>query len=180
MDLYSPCLDWIIQCIGYQATEEEFFGLLERYKNGWNNSVVLVHILSQFNDTFISRYAKALSRLIKQSQITAVPRSKMYKELGSAIVNVPPKEELRLMLLNEVWKVVSKITVASEYVEVAAVFVEYLLQHFTTKEVDILLADVVTHLRKENQFQKLQDEIFSIVSHVLKYITDFKKLFSVV
>lgn len=153
-------MDWIVQCIGYKSNEEEFFALLQRYKDGWNNSIMLIHILAQFNDAYISKHAKTVSRLIKESFVTTIPRSKLYKELGLAIVHVAPPKEIRLEILNQIWKVVSKISIAEEYVDVAAVYIEYILQHFTKKELDILLNDVIKHLKKDLAFQKLQDHIF--------------------
>ena len=65
IDLFTPCLDWIVQCIGYKSNEEEFFGLVQRYKEGWNNSIILLHILAKFENKFISKHAKGVSRLIK-------------------------------------------------------------------------------------------------------------------
>lgn len=180
IDLFNPCLDWIIQCIAYQANDEEFFALLQRYKDGWNNSIILLHILSHFKDSYLSRRSKLVCRLIKNSFVTTVPRSKLYKELGMAIVNVAPPNDIRLSILNDIWKVVSKMSIASEYVEVASVFIEYILQHFGKKELDILLSDVIKHLNKDLAFENLQNEIFIIVSHIIKYLgNDFKELFMI-
>ncbi|ETO21304.1 hypothetical protein RFI_15900 [Reticulomyxa filosa] len=200
IDLYSPALDWIIQCIGYKAREEEFFGLLQRYKDGWNNSIILLHILSQFESSYISKHCKTISTLIKESVVTTVERSKLYKELGRSIVKCAPPPNIRLEILNEIWKVVSKIIVAKEYVEVASVYIEYILQHFTKSEIDILLNDVIKHLKKDLglvdlyiyiyifiymyiylyiSFRELQEEIYKIVCHILHYVKDFKVLFEI-
>ena len=181
IDLYSPCLEWVVQCIAFRASEEEFFGLIQRYKDGWNNIIILLHILSRFNDKYISKHAKGISRLIKESFVTTVNRSKLYLELGRSIVCIAPPQKHRLQLLNDIWKVVSKIKEPIEYMMVSAVYIEYLLQHFTVNEIDILLGDVIKHLKKGLEIQdvKIQDELFKIVNHILKYIVNFKELFTI-
>ena len=147
---------------------------MQRYKEGWNNSIILLHILAKFENAFISKHAKGVSRLIKESFVTTVPRSALYKELGKSIVAVAPPEKIRLTLLNEIWKVVAKMSDAKEYVTVASVYIEYLLQHFGKKEIDILLGDVIKHLKKDLAFQELQEDVYLIVQHILRYMKDFK------
>eukprot|EP01083_Nonionella_stella_P304784 1060641_1 len=60
IDLFSPCLPWVVQCIAYKSNEEEFLALVQRYKEGWNNSIILLHIVRAFNDAFISKHAKGV------------------------------------------------------------------------------------------------------------------------
>ena len=53
-------------------------------------------------------------------------------------------------------QVVSKITDVDEYIEIALVFLEYLLVHFTEKEVNIFLKDVVKHVKKDTSSEAQQ------------------------
>jgi hypothetical protein len=48
-------------------------------------------------------------------------------------VHTAPPQEQRLQLLNEVWKVVTKLQDAQEYMDIAQIFVEYLLVHFAVR-----------------------------------------------
>jgi hypothetical protein len=53
-------------------------------------------------------------------------------------------------------QVVSKITDPEEYLEIAEVFVQYLLQNFSDREVNIFLQDVIKHVREGQAYKKLQ------------------------
>eukprot|EP01084_Bolivina_argentea_P131331 231827_1 len=117
IDLFSPCLSWVVQCIAYKSNEEEFFALVQRYKEGWNNSIILLHIVRAFDDAFISKNAKGVSRLIGDCVCDNMPRSALYGELGRSIVHIAPPAKIRLTLLNQIWRVVAKITDAKEYIE---------------------------------------------------------------
>ena len=61
-------------------------------------------------------------------------------------IDCPPPQDQRLPLLNEVWKVVTKEEDLSVYSECAATFVELLLKHYSDREVQIILKDLVRHL----------------------------------
>ena len=70
----------------------------------------------------------------------------------------PPQDQL-LPILNDVWKVVTRIQDPAEYLDIAAVFVQFLLINFTEREVNIFLADVVKHV-KQCPLDKIQSEPF--------------------
>jgi len=178
IDLFSPALEFIMQCVGFNCTEKTFFSLLQHYKDGWNNAVVLVHMLSQFPNKYISKHAKGIAKLCREANDTTLPRSRLYRELGKACVAEAPKEEDRLSLLNDVWKVVTKIESGEEYVLVASVWVEYLLQHFSHKETNTMLRDVVKHIKRDSCFKTLQNELYEMVEVILKYVQDFEALFA--
>lgn len=55
----------------------------------------------------------------------------LYTALGvNLVLSAPPKDQ-QLSILNEVWKVVTKLTDPKEYITVAEVYIEYPLKHCT-------------------------------------------------
>ncbi len=74
-------------------------------------------------------------------------QSRLYYWLGVAIVHTAPPQEQRLQLLNEVWKVVTKLQDAQEYMDIAQIFVEYLLVHFAVRILSFFLVLDVDCLR---------------------------------
>ena len=181
IDLYSPALEWLLQNIGYKSSEDLFFALLQQYKDYCNSSAVLVHILGSFDASFISNHALDMTNIIKLSdEITNVPKSKLYLTLGKALIRHTPPANQRLPILNDVWKVVTKITNPQEYIEIAVVFVQYLLQNFTEREVNIFLKDVIKHLKTEDHSYNLdvQDTLSVIIEKIMLYSKDLNKTLS--
>lgn len=85
-----------------------------------------------------------------------------------------------MKLLNEVWKVCSKIEDPQVYMEVAEVYIEYPLKHLSPKEVNVLLADIVRHVSKDKAYERLQPQLQSIISKMTTYYSDFSLIYSMV
>ena len=64
LDLYTPALEWMLQCIGHNANQELLDVILKKYKLT-NNPLILDHILSSFQPSFISPRALDFSVLIR-------------------------------------------------------------------------------------------------------------------
>lgn len=113
-----------------------FFALLQQYRDYCGCSAVLFPILSSFDPAFVSQHALDMTAIMKASaEVSGTPRSKLYLALGKALIQHTPPQPQRLPILNDVWKVVTKIEQPTAYVEIAAVFVQYLLLNFTEREV---------------------------------------------
>ena len=41
IDLYTPCLDWILQSVRSQSDDQEFVALIQRYKERWTDCSIL-------------------------------------------------------------------------------------------------------------------------------------------
>eukprot|EP00455_Lapot_gusevi_P016412 TRINITY_DN1845_c0_g1_i12.p1 TRINITY_DN1845_c0_g1~~TRINITY_DN1845_c0_g1_i12.p1 ORF type:complete len:571 (-),score=204.35 TRINITY_DN1845_c0_g1_i12:116-1798(-) len=164
------------QNIGWGSNVEIFQALLQQYREYCNNSAVLVHILASFEPRLISAHATHMTQLIREADESLTPKSRLYYTLGVALVQSPPPREQRLPILNDVWKVVTKLTNPHEYVEIAQIFVEYLLQHFSSREINILLQDVILHVKKEQGYKQVQPALYTIVQKVLRYRTNFEEL----
>jgi hypothetical protein len=176
LDITSPATQWLVQVVGFDSSEEIFLAILQQYKECSNNSSMLVHVLTAFHPRLIAKFATSMTKLIRESDESGVPKSRLYYWLGVAIVHTAPPQEQRLQLLNEVWKVVTKLQSAQDYMEIAQIFVEYLLVHFASRETNILLADVIKHVKKDNAYKGLQPQLQLVISKVLQYRTNFDQL----
>eukprot|EP01006_Ploeotia_vitrea_P063076 TRINITY_DN84900_c0_g1_i1.p1 TRINITY_DN84900_c0_g1~~TRINITY_DN84900_c0_g1_i1.p1 ORF type:complete len:1024 (-),score=600.29 TRINITY_DN84900_c0_g1_i1:79-3114(-) len=174
IDLFSPALEWLLQMIGYQSREDLFFALLQQYRDYCNNAAVLVHFLASFEPKFVSAHAVSMISLVREAdECSTVPKSKLWLTLGKCLIAASPPQNQRLPILNDVWKVVTKIQEPKEYLEIAEVFVEYLLKHFGHREVNIFLKDVIKHAKQDAAYKEHQIPLASIVQTVLKYNADF-------
>jgi hypothetical protein len=178
--LFSPALDWILGNLGFGGHDDLFYALIEQYKQYFPNTMVLLYILQAFNPRVISLNALMLVELIKSSETNEkVPASKLYLALGRALVASTPPKSQQLPILNQIWKVVAKIADPDEYLEVAEVFVQFLICCFTDREVNIFLQDVIKHVRKASteqvQSQKFQTILSNIVVSQMEFTKDLLK-----
>lgn len=175
-DLFSPALEWLLQHIGHQSSEGTFFAIVQQYKDFCNNGPVLYLLLEAFDARYVSAHAMSMTTLIRQADESAiVPKSRLYLQLGRALITSSPPQDQRLPILNDVWKVVTKISDPIEYCNIAVVFVEYLLKHFSHREVNIFLKDVIKHVKHESAYKTLQEQLYGIVQKVLVYTPEFDK-----
>ena len=73
LDLYTPALEWLLQCIGHNATQELLDVILKKYKET-DNALVLDHILASFQPSFISPRALDFAALIREANDTYFPK----------------------------------------------------------------------------------------------------------
>uniref|UniRef100_A0A8B9FB04 VPS35 endosomal protein-sorting factor-like n=1 Tax=Amazona collaria TaxID=241587 RepID=A0A8B9FB04_9PSIT len=66
-----------------------------------------------------------------------------------------------------------------DYINCAEVWVEYTCRHFTKREVNTVLADVIKHMTPDRAFEDAYPQLQSIIQKVITYIYDFSLLFSV-
>ncbi len=125
--------------MAWQSGEDIFLATLQQFKDCSNSSAFLEHILGAFKPQLVSLYATSMTQLIREADESATPKSRLYYMLGCALIQAAPPPEQRLQILNEVWKVVTKLTDTTEYMEIVQVFVEYLLQHFASRETNVRL-----------------------------------------
>lgn len=177
IDLFSPALEWIFQTAGYRSSEDLFFALTEQYREFCGNSAVLIHLIANFQASFISKHAQSMVALIKEATPNAaIPKSKLWLTLGKSLVeSAPPKDQL-LPILNDVWKVVTKIEDPKEYTEIATVFLQYLLINFSVREVDIFLKDVIKHVKKDDAYMALQEPLCDMVKRMVEKAKDIEKM----
>eukprot|EP00808_Paulinella_micropora_P032345 g67639.t1 len=173
IDLYGPAVQWTLQCLGYKADSNLFFALLKQYRECCKNAMVLYQLLDNFNPEFISRHALSMTSLIKEAEPNErTPKSRLYLALGKALVQVAPPREQRLPILNNIWKAVTKIQDPKNYMEIAQVFVQYILVHFNPQKVDIFLKDVVKHMLPDRVYLGLQKELLTIALKIVQLSGD--------
>jgi len=178
IDLFDPAIDWLFLNLRDCSGTEEAKKMMTTYREGWNNTVILSNLIQHLDKGYVASNALEYCQLIKKADEAGLKKSMCYKHLALVIVEIAPPEDDRLQVLNGIWKYVKKIEDPTEYVEVASVLGEFLLQHFTIFEVDVLLKDLIKHLKKDNSFKKLQEPMRHLVNRSMHYIKDYNDLFS--
>uniref|UniRef100_A0A8C3LFN7 VPS35 endosomal protein-sorting factor-like n=1 Tax=Chrysolophus pictus TaxID=9089 RepID=A0A8C3LFN7_CHRPC len=179
LTLYSPAIDWILQCIAYRAPEILLTEMMERCKKLGNNALLLNSIMSAFRAEFIAARSMDFIGMIKECDESGFPKHLLFRSLGLNLALADPPENDHLQILNEAWKVITKLKNPQDYINCAEVWVEYTCRHFTKREVNTVLADVIKHMTPDRAFEDAYPQLQSIIQKVITYINDFSLLFSV-
>ncbi|XP_057342970.1 VPS35 endosomal protein-sorting factor-like isoform X7 [Manis pentadactyla] len=179
LPLYSPAMDWIFQCISYHAPETLLTEMMERCKKLGNNALLLNSVMSAFRAEFIATRSVDFIAMIKECDESGFPKHFLFRSLGLNLALADPPEADRLQILNEAWKVITKLKNPQDYINCAEVWVEYTCKHFTKREVNTVLADVIKHMTPDRAFEDSYPELQSIIKKVIAHFHDFSVLFSV-
>ncbi|XP_066185721.1 VPS35 endosomal protein-sorting factor-like isoform X3 [Sylvia atricapilla] len=179
LTLYSPAIDWILQCIAYHAPDVLLTEMMERCKKLGNNALLLNSVMSAFRAEFIAARSMDFIGMIKECDESGFPKHLLFRSLGLNLALADPPENDRHQILNEAWKVITKLKNPQDYINCAEVWVEYTCRHFTKREVNTVLADAIKHMTPDRAFEDAYPQLQSIIQKVITYIYDFALLFSV-
>ncbi len=159
------------------------------------NGLLINSMMSSFEPNFVATIAHTLVDMIKDCDEEYFSKHLLFQKLGMCLVfdSAPmlvdkqreTKEEKErnkkyLLLLNEVWKIVTNFNDPTEYMSCAEIWIEFTLKNFSKKEINTLLGDIVRHVQPDRIFERFYPQLQSIVSKILVYVTDFSILFSMV
>ncbi|XP_054431453.1 VPS35 endosomal protein-sorting factor-like isoform X2 [Pteronotus mesoamericanus] len=179
LPLYSPAMDWIFQCLSYHASESLLTEMMERCKKLGNNALLLNSVMSAFRAEFIATRSIDFIGMIKECSEAGFPKHLLFCSLGLNLALADPPEGDRLQILNEAWKVITKLKNPQDYINCAEVWAEYTCKHFTKREVNTVLADVIKHMTPDRAFEDSYPQLQSIIKKVIAHFHDFSVLFSV-
>ncbi|XP_038125096.1 VPS35 endosomal protein-sorting factor-like isoform X2 [Cyprinodon tularosa] len=178
LTLYSPAISWILQCIAYRAPEQLLTEMMERCKMMANNALLLNSIMRAFRPEFVATRATDFIGMIKDCDESGFPKHLLYGSLGRSLGCADPPESERLTILNEAWKVITKVRNAEDYMNCAEIWVEFTCRHFTKREVNTVLADIIKHMTPDRAFEDAYPQLQSVIRKILTYFHDFSILFS--
>ncbi|KAM4025171.1 VPS35 endosomal protein-sorting factor-like isoform 2-T2 [Anomaloglossus baeobatrachus] len=179
LTLYSPAIDWMLRCIAYRAPDSLLTEMMERCKKLGNNALLLNSVMSAFRAEFIAARSMDFIGMIKECDEAGFPKHLLFRSLGLNVALADPLENDRLQILNEAWKVITKLKVPQDYINCAEVWVEYTCRHFTKREVNTILADVIKHMTPDRAFEEAYPQLQSVMTKVVAHFHDFSVLFSV-
>lgn len=97
MKLYSPSLEWQLQCIAHGAPNATLESILDKYTEN-KNAVVLNHIISSFHPDFIASHAHIITKHIRESDPNSYPKFQLYRTLGvNLVLGKPPKDQVFIL-----------------------------------------------------------------------------------
>uniref|UniRef100_A0A6I8QAG6 VPS35 endosomal protein-sorting factor-like n=1 Tax=Xenopus tropicalis TaxID=8364 RepID=A0A6I8QAG6_XENTR len=174
LTLYSPAIDWMLRCIAYRAPETLLTEMMERCKKQGNNALLLNSVMSAFRADFIATRSMDFIGMIKECDEAGFPKHLLFRSLGLNLALADPPENDRLQILNEAWKVITKIRYF------CCITVEPLILCILQKrEVNTILADIIKHMTPDRAFEDAYQQLQSVITKVITHFQDFSVLFSV-
>uniref|UniRef100_A0A8C1A9T5 VPS35 endosomal protein-sorting factor-like n=1 Tax=Cyprinus carpio carpio TaxID=630221 RepID=A0A8C1A9T5_CYPCA len=149
LTLYSPAIHWILQCVAYRAPE--------------------VHTYTPLRGNSDMEYSN--HRITQPSHL-------LFASLGRSLSCADPPESERLSILNDAWKVITKVRSPRDYINCAEIWVEFTCRHFTKREVNTILADIIKHMTPDRAFEDAYPQLQSVIKKILPHFHDFSVLFS--
>ena len=180
LDLYSPAIDWLLQCIAHGCKDQgPLLEILAKYKQ--NKDALTLHlIISNFHPEMIAQLAVEITALVQTSNDAGFSKNKLYSALGVHLVLTPPRKEHQLPLLNEVWKYISALQDVQEYINLAEIWIEFPVKYCTLSDVNTMLRDIYEHVNKDSLHEKFQTQLQSISEKVLSNYPDFTVVYKIV
>ncbi|XP_034049228.1 VPS35 endosomal protein sorting factor-like isoform X2 [Thalassophryne amazonica] len=178
LTLYSPAISWILQCIAYRAPDPLLTEMMDRCRKMGNNALLLNSVLRAFRPEFVAARATDVIAMIKDCDEAGFPKHLLFGSLGRSLACADPPEADRLAILNEAWKVITKVRSPQDYVTCAEIWVEFTCRHFTKREVNTVLADIIKHMTPDRAFEDAYPQLQSVIRKILAYFHDFSLLFS--
>lgn len=178
LTLYSPAINWILQCIAYRAPEPLLTEMMERCKTMGNNALLHNSVMRAFRAEFVAARATDFIGMIKDCDEAGFPKHLLFGSLGRSLACADPPEPERLTILNEAWKVITKVRSPRDYINCAEIWVEFTCRHFSKREVNTVMADIIKHMTPDRAFEDAYPQLQSVIRKILTYYHDFSVLFA--
>jgi hypothetical protein len=178
-DLCVPAISWIIYCTALSSSKEELFKLIERllpvieYRGDILRIIILefppVHILSSIN-----YFLELLSNLKNASERMDIAGSLAKVYLNSYI------DDNAMKIINRLWIEISEngkwnIKV---YLRASLNFLQLFFKKFGIAQIDILLKDIMMHLREDKLKKDWSSHINDILQVLVSNARDLSMLLS--
>lgn len=195
LTLFTPALNWILQCIAFKASDSLLEEILDEFQENLQskgnlpiNALLLNSMITTFQPRFIIERAKRFVDLIKECLTTnedkGFPGYLLLKNLGSSFVEgrtawINIEKAHKLLLMNEIWKKVSKLK-ASQHIICADIWMDFVVQYLGVFEVNVLLKDIVKHMQPDRAYEDHYDKLISIVKKVTQFssLEDYTSFFA--
>nr|CAD7444955.1 unnamed protein product [Timema bartmani] len=131
LTLYTPALDWILQSVAANAPERLLVEILARCKEKNNSALLLNTIMAAFKPAYIASRALQFIELISACDEEGFPQYLLFRTLGLCLALADPPTDQRLQVLNDVWRVVTKLYDPAQYISCGEVWVQFAVRHFS-------------------------------------------------
>ena len=125
--LFFPPIDWLMQCVAWQADRNEFKDVWTLYAAGAKHAIFLKSIIRYFPAEIVSVAVGVIMKSIKEDYVNRVDDQLLViKELGLCLLRSPPKKNnIKLEFINYGWECMGKTSNAERYMDCSIVLIEF-------------------------------------------------------
>ncbi|CAG9859861.1 unnamed protein product [Phyllotreta striolata] len=174
--LYTPALDFILEAVNCVVNESYLPNLLNICKKKKNSSLILNTIMSGFKPAYISDRCMEFLNMILESSDGGVPMYHLLRTLGLCITVCSPPPDQRRDILAIVWRQISSFSHPDEYITCAEAWIRFVVECFTSRELNFVLGDIIEHMLPNRSFEKHYSELKLIISKIVNHFQDFELL----
>jgi hypothetical protein len=176
-DLYSPALDWMLQCIAHNNRSlSTLMTLLNKYKV-MGDALTLSHIICNFHPDVAAQHCLLFSQLVKEADDRGLHRDRLWSALGASLILSPPAQEAAAPLWEDVWKEIQKVQDLVTYVNLVEIWIDfpvkYLVRPDETAPLVAALRDLLERVRPEKAHQLVEDQLQSVAQKILSGFPDY-------
>uniref|UniRef100_A0A1B6GS92 VPS35 endosomal protein-sorting factor-like n=1 Tax=Cuerna arida TaxID=1464854 RepID=A0A1B6GS92_9HEMI len=176
VSVYAPALDWILQSLAQHAPDSLLKEVLDKYtKEAGDSGLVLNSIMSAFKPEFIAAHATYFLGLMADCNVKAFPKHLLYRTLGLCLTTSEPTSPQDVWA--RVWRYLGSLEDTQQYVACAEVWLPFVAQHFTSREVDAFLQDIIQHLTPERKYEQFYPQLQMMAGKLLSLTPDLGSLF---
>ncbi|XP_066255043.1 VPS35 endosomal protein-sorting factor-like isoform X1 [Euwallacea similis] len=176
MTLYTPALDFLMEHVVLSSQDNALSELLSKCKQYSSSSLILNTIMSGFKPQYISDRTLQFLTMIGQCTDDGIPLHSLLRTLGLCVSVSPPPVEHKKQILNTVWSNIAQLHSPLEYVGCVEVWIPFIAQHFTTREVNTVLGDLIDRLLPDRRYENFPSELKTIIYKIVQNTPDFEAL----
>nr|XP_023017945.1 UPF0505 protein C16orf62 isoform X1 [Leptinotarsa decemlineata] len=175
--LYTPALNFILEAVACKVKDSILPNLLNVCREYKNSSLILNTIMSGLKPSYISERCLEFLEMMVNCSDQGIPLYVLLRTLGLCVSVCPPPSEQRKQILNIVWKFISSFSKPNEFIACAEAWVQYVVLYFSSRELNMILGDIINHMTPDRSFEKYYNELKHIIGNVTSQIQDFETLF---
>ncbi|VDM07640.1 unnamed protein product [Wuchereria bancrofti] len=174
MPALMPALEWIIQCVAYNATTyDELKTLWDICADSEKRSTFLLPFLLALSSDYISQHALDVCKLVVSGEnVTCMELC----VLGRGLMENNIKDELRRIILKNCWQKVLHLMSIRDFIECTIVWIEFAARYFTLNEVDVMLETIIKRITPNKKYESFMDELLCMLEKIIHWIDDMKEL----
>ncbi|XP_012275161.1 UPF0505 protein C16orf62 homolog isoform X2 [Orussus abietinus] len=176
LSLYTPALDWIVEVMAATSTDDVLDEILSRCKQQTYIGLLLNTILNAFKPTYVAPRSMEFVKLVETCVNDGFPQYLLYRSLGECLLQEsPPKDDCQLVLTT-VWKYVVELHDPSQFMHCTEIWIEFVVTHFSTSELNGYLGEIISHLTPNRSFEHFYPQLQNIVKKIIVRTQDLESL----
>ncbi|KAK0393270.1 hypothetical protein QR680_000127 [Steinernema hermaphroditum] len=172
--LLWPAMEWVIQCVSYNAvTYEDLCPLWEYCRIPTKRAMILEPILNGVSPVYLATHALEACKIV--TGCDEVSASELCA-FGRSILQAEVSTESKRPILRSVWRRMSKLSSLRSYVLCCDVWIEFAARFFSLHELSVILDNLIKKIVPDKKYENFYENLLSILYKLVQYVIDIDEL----